>query len=51
MLGLPSGLQRMLLPAVLFLAACSTTGLAATKALALGWDLRLAALRLPEAGL
>ena len=48
---LPSGLQRMLLSAGLFLAAWSTTGLAATKALALGWDLRLAALRLLEAGL
>ena len=51
MLGLPSGLQRMLLPACPFLATCSATGLAAAEALALGWDLGLAALRLPKAGL
>jgi hypothetical protein len=41
----------MLLPAYLFLAACSTVALAAAEALALGWDLGLAALRLPKAGL
>ena len=51
MLGLPSGLRRMLLPAYLFLAACSPTGLAVTEALALGWDLGLATFRLLEAGL
>ena len=51
MLGLPSGLRRMLLPAYLFLAACSPTGLAVAEALALGWDLGLATLQLLEAGL
>ena len=51
MLGLPSGLRRMLLSACLFLAACSATGLAVAEALALGWDLGLATLQLPEAGL
>ena len=51
MLGLPSGLRRMLLSACLFLAACSATGLAVAEALALGWDLGLATLRLSEAGL
>ena len=51
MLGLPSGLRRMLLLACLFLVACSATGLAAAEALALGWDLGLVALQLPEASL
>jgi hypothetical protein len=51
MLGLPSGLRRMLLPTYLFLAACSIAALVAAEALAPGWDLGLAALRLPKAGL
>jgi hypothetical protein len=41
----------MLLLAYLFLIACSAAGLAAAEALAPGWDLGLAALRLPKAGL
>jgi hypothetical protein len=51
MLGLPSSLRKMLLPAYLFLVACTAIELAVAEALTLGWDLGLVALRLSKVGL
>ena len=51
MSGLPSGWQRRLQPAYLFLVVYFATGLAIIGAPALGWDLGLADLRPPKADL
>ena len=51
MFVLPSNLRRRLLPAYLFLVMYSAARLAIVGVPALGWDLRLVDLRLPEADL
>ena len=48
---LPSDLRQRLLPTYLFLVVYSAAGLAIVGVPALGWDLRLVDLRLPEAKL